>query len=293
MSTDASARTYGGHSMSDPLKRVIVRKPAAPATADDWRNFHYAHPIDINKTDAEHASFRAIIANAGVEVIEAGPDPAGRLDAIFCFDPSLVTNGGAVLLRPGKGLRQAEVALHEATYATLGVPILGRIEAPGTVEAGDTMWIDDHHLAVGRGYRTNKEGIRQLSEILAKVGVMVLTFDLVHYDGPAACLHLLSMISPIAEKAAIVHPPLMAVSFIETLRDFGWRMIDIAPTEYLTQATNILALAPGKLLMLDGNPITKARLEFNGYEVLTYVGEELSWNREGGPTCLTRPLLRG
>jgi dimethylargininase len=291
--SDTTSRRYGGHSMTAPLKRVMVRKPAAPATADDWRRFNYAHPIDINKTIAEHSAFCAIIEEQGIEVITAGPDPAGRLDAIFCFDPSIVTDGGAVLLRPGKGLRVAEVALHEESYGLNDVPVLGRIEAPGTVEAGDTMWIDDKHLAVGRGYRTNKEGIRQLTEIMARVGVTVLAFDLAHYTGPAACLHLLSFISPVAEKVAAVHPPLMPVSFIETLREFGWRMIDIDPNEYITQATNILALEPGKLLMLQGNPVTKARLEFNGYQVLTYVGEELSWNREGGPTCLTRPLLRG
>lgn len=288
----ALSNGYGGHSMVAPLKRVIVRRPAVSATGDEWRALGYVHPVDQGRADAEHATFRALIAAHGVDVIEAGPDAPGELDAIFPFDPSIMTNKGAVLLRPGKKLRLNEVDFAEATYGRLGIPILGEIQSPGTVEGGDTMWLDEETLAVGRGYRTNAEGIRQLGEILGSIGVKVLAFDLPHFNGPAECLHLLSLISPVSTNLAVVHPPLMAVSFIETLRDYGWTLIDIAEEEFETQASNILALAPGKLLMLDGNPITRKRLEFWGCEVETYSGPEISLNRFGGPTCLTRPILR-
>jgi len=284
---------YGGHSMVAPLRRVIVRRPTAPGGDIDWRAFGYLHPVDQVRTEQEHAAFCALIAAHGIEVIEAGPDPAGRLDAIFAFDPSIMTDAGAVLLRPGKGLRQAEVELAEQTYADLDIPIFGRIGAPGTVEGGDTMWLDERTLAVGRGYRTNAEGILQLRDLLAEIGVEVLVFDLPHFNGPSECLHLLSMISPVAERLAVVHPPLMAVSFIEALRERGWHLIDIPEEEFETQATNVLALAPGKLLALDGNPVTRKRLELAGCEVETYEGAEISLNRFGGPTCLARPILRG
>jgi N-dimethylarginine dimethylaminohydrolase len=287
------AVTYGGHSMVTPLHRVIVRRPTIPASGDEWRALGYLHPVDQVRAEEEHQAFRAMIAAHGVEVIEAGPDQPGELDAIFPFDPSIMTDRGAVLLRPGKKLRLREVDFAEATYARLGIPILGRIEAPGTVEGGDTMWLDEQTLAVGRGYRTNAEGIRQLSETLGAIGVQVLSFDLPHFNGPAECLHLLSLISPVTENLAVVHPPLMAVSFIEALRERGWTLIDIAEDEFVTQASNILAIAPGQLIMLDGNPVTRKRLEFHGCEVETYSGEEISFNRFGGPTCLTRPILRG
>lgn len=285
-------RQFGGHSMIAPLRRVVVRRPAPERSEHDWRAFGYAHPTDHEQAEAEHEAFVRLIADHGVEVIEGGPDPIGALDAIFPFDPSIITDAGAILLRPGKRLRRDEVRFAEATYFELGIPVLGRIAEPGAVEGGDTMWLDEQTLAVGRGYRTNAEGIRQLGELLAPLGVTVLAFDLPHFHGPAECLHLLSLISPVAERLAVVHPPLMAVSFIEALREREWHLIDIPEEEFDSQATNILAITPGQLLALAGNDVTRKRLELAGCEVETYQGHEISINRFGGPTCLTRPLLR-
>ena len=285
--------SYGGHSMVAQLRRVIVRHPAPARHHDDWRHFGYKNAVIPEIADDEHASFVNLIARHGVEIIAAGPDPAGELDAVFAFDPSIITNSGAVLLRPGKALRRNEVHFAESTYFDLDIPILGRITAPGTVEGGDTMWLDEQTLAVGRGYRTNAEGIRQLSEIVGGIGVTVLSFDLPHFHGASECLHLLSLISPVSDRLAVVHPPLMAVSFIEALRERDWHLIDIPEDEFDSQATNVLAIAPGQVLALEGNPITRKRLELAGCEVETYFGEEISLNRFGGPTCLTRPILRG
>ena len=164
-STATTGRIWGGQSMVAPLKRVLVRRPAPPAIEHQFTHFGYARGVDHDRTEQEHAAFRALLAESGAEVVVAGPDEAGLLDAIFDYDPSLMTDAGAVLLRPGKELRLAEVGLAERTYAELGIPITGRIEAPGTVEGGDTLWLDERTLAVGRGYRTNGEGIRQLAAL--------------------------------------------------------------------------------------------------------------------------------
>jgi dimethylargininase len=287
------AAAYGGHSMTAPLRRVMVRQPAIPLHPDDWRTFGYTHPIDPERTKQQHAAFREILVDAGVDVIAAGPDEAGHLDAIFAYDPTIITDEGAVLLRMGKELRRDETAFHARTYGELGIPILGEIFAPGMVEGGDTLWIDDTTLAVGRGYRTNSEGIRQLSIILGEIGVEVLAFDLPHWHGEAECMHLMSMISPVAGDLAVVYPPLMAVAFVELLRNRHWRFVEVPDEEFDSMGCNVLALAPGKALMMDGNPVTKARLEADGVEVLTYEASEISLNRQGGPTCLTRPILRG
>lgn len=288
-----TTRSFGGHSMVSRLRRVIVRRPAVAKTDQDWRVFGYTVSIDQEETELEHAAFVEMIEAHGVEVIQAGPDPAGALDAIFPFDPSIITNAGAVLLRPGKRQRRDEVRFAEATYFDLGIPILGRITEPGCVEGGDTMWIDDETLAVGRTYRTNAEGIRQLAQILAQIGVSVVDYDVPHFHGPGECLHLLSFISPVAEKTAIVHPPMMPVALIQDLLERDWHLIEAGEHEYDTQSTNVLALAPGQLLALEGNPVTRRRLELAGFEVETYSGNSLSLNRFGGPTCLTRPILRG
>jgi N-dimethylarginine dimethylaminohydrolase len=287
-----TAPRFGGHSMSATLRTVLVRRPALPANADDWQRFGYLHPVDAERAEIEHSAFRAILDQAGVDVVEAGPDPAGLLDAIFAYDPSIITDKGAIILRPGKDLRRSETTLAAASYQAAGIPILARIEEPGTVEGGDTLWLDERTLAVGRGYRTNAEGIRQLQAILAQIDVDVRSYDLPHWQGAGACLHLMSLISPVAADLAVVYRPLMAVSFVQELEERGWRLIEVPDQEFDSMGCNVLGLAPGKCLMLDGNPITRARLEAAGCQVLTYAGAEISRNREGGPTCLTRPIWR-
>ncbi|MCA9863995.1 MAG: arginine deiminase [Thermomicrobiales bacterium] len=288
----ATAAGWGGHSMSAPLRRVIVRQPATPQSDSQWQDFAYEHPIDIARTAAEHAALRALLADAGVEVIAAGPDPDGLLDAMFAFDSSIMSDAGAIILRSGKDLRLPEADVAAQTYAELGIPIAGRITAPGTVDGGDTLWLDPHTLAVGRSYRTNDEGIAQLRAILEPQGVQVLTVDLPHWRGPGECLHLMSFISPVAEKLAVVHLPMMPAPFVRELQARGWEFIEIAEDEFLSHGCNVLALAPRKVLVCDGSPVTRGRLEAAGCEVLVYQGDELSHNRAGGPTCLTRPILR-
>jgi dimethylargininase len=287
-SSTAVAHRYGGHSMTAPLRSVMVRRPGR---GTDWEAFGYVHPVDQAQAEREHAALCEMLANNGVEVIEGGPVD-GMLDAIFAFDPSIVTDAGAVILRMGKELRRDEGELHTKMYEALGIPILARIKAPGTVEGGDTMWVNERLLAVGHGYRTNAEGIRQLREILAGIDVEMVAFDLPYFHGPAECLHLLSLISPLASDLAVVYKPMIAVRFVELLEEHGWRMVEIPEDEFATMGCNVLALAPGKCLALAGNTGTKARLEAAGCEVLTYEGQELSLNRFGGPTCLTRPIWR-
>ena len=287
-----TGRAWGGQSMVVPLRRVLVRKPAAPNAEGDFAAFGYPRAVDHERTQREHEAFRALLAGSGAEVIAAGPDETGLLDAIFAYDPSLMTDDGAVLLRPGKELRLAEVDLAERTYAELGIPVIGRIAAPGTVEGGDTLWLDERTLAVGRGYRTNDEGIRQLSALLAPHGIDTLTVDLPHWRGPNECLHLMSFISPVADRLAVVYLALMSVPFVQELRRRGWSFIDVPDEEFETHGCNVLALAPMRVLVCAGSPVTRTRLQAAGCDVLVYTGDELSHNRAGGPTCLTRPILR-
>jgi len=285
-------RAWGGQSMVAPLKRVLVRKPALPSAEGQSASFGYPRAVDHDRTEREHDAFRALLAEAGAEVVVAGPDETGLLDAIFAYDPSLMTDAGAVLLRPGKELRLGEVDFAERSYADLGIPVIGRIEAPGSVEGGDTLWLDDRTLAVGRGYRTSDEGIRQLSALLAPYGIDTLTVDLPHWRGPNECLHLMSFISPVADRLAVVYPALMSVPFVQELQRRGWSFIEVPDEEFETHGCNVLALAPMRVLVCDGSPVTRARLEAAGCDVMVYTGDELSHNRAGGPTCLTRPILR-
>ena len=289
----ATEQTWGGQSMVAPLRRVLVRRPAPPTSDDAAARFGYPRAVDHERAAREHAGFHQLLIEGGAEVIVAGPDDPGLLDAIFAYDPSIVTDAGAVLLRPGKDVRLPEVALAERTYAELAIPIAGRIDAPGTVEGGDTLWLDERTLAVGRGYRTNDEGIRQLRAILGPVGVEVMTVDLPYWRGPGECLHLMSLISPVAERLAVVYLPLLSVPFVAELHRRGWSFVEVPDEEFDTLGCNVLTLAPKRVLVCEGSPVTHSRLEAAGCEVTAYSGEEISHNRAGGPTCLTRPLLRG
>lgn len=290
--TNGSARGWGGHSMVAPLRRVLVYPPVPPAPDVSWQDFGYLRPIDHATAVDEHAAFRRILTDAGVEVITGEIDDAGLTDAIFPYDPVYITDGGAILCRMGKPLREAEVALAERTLEELGVPVVGRIETPGTVEGGDCLWIDARTIAVGRGYRTNEAGIQQLRAILADQGVELLAFDLPYWHGPAECLHLLSLISMLDDDLAVVYRPLMPVALVELLEERGIELVEIPDDEFATQGTNVLVTAPRRCVLLRENAVTAERLRAAGCEVTLFKGDEISHNRTGGPTCLTRPILR-
>jgi dimethylargininase len=288
-------RRYGAHSMSAPLRRVAVRRPPAALGTADPALWHYAAPIDLDDVRVAHEVLLEHLRRAGVTIELVDDDPDEFADSVFTFDPSLVTDGGSIVLRMGKSLRRPETLLHEAFYRAHDIPILGRIEPPGTVEGGDTLWIDRETLAVGRGYRTNDDGIAQLTAILGRVGVEVRAFDLPVHDGPDACMHLLSLVSPLAPDLALVHMPLLPVRLRQLLEDRGYHLVVAPADEYAASraiSANVLALAPRSCVMVDGFPATRRALEDAGCVVVTFPGDELCVKAEGGPTCLTRPIWR-
>jgi dimethylargininase len=284
--------SYGSQSMVDPLRRVLVTRPDAAFASADPKRWHYTGRPDLAAAEREHDALVAILKESGAEVFDHPEPQPERADAIYVFDPALVTDRGAVILSMGKELRRGEEEALARRLAALGVPILHTLSGDARAEGGDLLWLDHQTLAVGQGFRTNAEGLRQLREALAEGGVEVIPVELPYHTGPEACLHLLSLISLVDHDLAVVYPPLLPVPFWRLLQDRGFRMIEIPPEELPTQATNVLALAPRRCVMLEGNPVTERRLREAGCEVQTYRGEEISLKAEGGPTCLTRPLWR-
>ncbi len=286
------ARAYGGHSMVDPLRRVLVRRPDAAFEVDDPERWHYAARPDLAAARREHDALVDLLRGAGAEVVYHDAPLPGRADAIYVFDPVLVTDAGAVALRMGKALRRGEEAALAARLEALGVPLFFALEGEARAEGGDLLWLDAETLAAGRGFRTDDAGVGQLRRGLAPLGVEVLAFDLPCHAGPEACLHLLSLVSLVDRDLAVVYPPLLPVALFQLLERRGVRLVEVPEAEFATLGANVLALAPRRCLMLEGNPVTRKRLEQAGCEVATYRGEEISLKAEGGPTCLTRPLLR-
>jgi N-dimethylarginine dimethylaminohydrolase len=288
----AIAHGYGGQSMVAPLRRVLVQRPAPPAGDDDWRRYGYTRPVDHGRAVEEHTALCDQLVAEGIEVIVQSADEPGRLDSIFVYDTSILTDEGVLLANPGKDLRRPEVDRARMAWDELDVPVIGELEGPALFEGGDALWIDGNTLAIGIGYRTNRTGIDLVQTYLQPFGIDVLPVALPHWRGPDECLHLLSLISPVAERKAVVLASLISTPFMQVLNELDWTLIDIPDDEFATQGTNALALAPDKVLILKENTGTRARLEAAGVEVLTYTGDEISHNRQGGPTCLTRPILR-
>jgi dimethylargininase len=283
---------FGAHSMIDPLRSVLVRRPDEAYAVRDAARWNYARQPRLAVAQREHDALTDILRRNGVEVIYHDLPQPGRADAIFVHDPAIVLDQGALILSPGKDLRRGEERAMAKKLEQLGIPIMGRLTGAAIAEGGDLLWLDANTLAVGRGFRTNQAGVEQIGRHMSRIGVHVISVPLPYHTGAQSCLHLQSLISLLDERTAAIYAPLIPVSFYELLVARGFRFVHIPAQEFETMGPNILAIAPGKLIMLEGNPITRGRLEAMGYTVSTYKGEELSLPSEGGATCLTRPILR-
>jgi dimethylargininase len=280
---------FGARSMTSPLRRVLVRPPQ-PADAPRWREYGWRAEPNLAAAAAEHEALRELLADAGAEVVVADGE-RGNPDAIYAYDPLLVGDRGAVLLRPGKEGRLGEPEALTADLEQAGVPVAARIEAPGTIDGGDTLWLDERTLLVGRGYRTNASGVEQLQA--AFPDAEVLSYDLPHWNGRGEVMHLMSLISPLDDDLALVYPRLAPVRLLELLAERGIETVGVPDEEFETMGPNVLALGPRRALALEGNDENRRRMEAAGVDVVVYKGDEISRKGDGGPTCLTRPLLRG
>lgn len=280
--------SYGARSMTAPLRRVLVRPPQ-PADAARWREYGWRAAPDPAAAAREHEALCELLEAAGAEVVVAVGE-SGNPDAIYTYDPLLVGDEGAVLLRPGKDERLGEPDALVADLERAGVPVAARIEAPGTVEGGDTLWLGHETLLAGRGYRTNASGLEQLAAAFPDAELHL--FDLPHWNGSAEVMHLMSLISPLDDDLALVYPRLAPVRLLELLAERGIATVAVPDDEFESMGPNVLALGPRRALALEGNDETRRRLERAGVDVTVYRGDEISRKGDGGPTCLTRPLLR-
>ncbi len=281
-----------------PVARVVV-KHARDAFGcqreidDQWRSLNYAGRPDFGRAVEEYQCLIALLEEFGAQFEFLPPTQSTGLDSIYVRDASVVCDKGVILCNMGKIERGAEPAAQAAAFRSLNIPIHGEITGEGRLEGGDVTWIDSGTVAVGRGYRTNDEGVRQLRALLGDCVDEFLIVALPHYRGPADVFHLMSILSPIDRDLMLVYSPLMPVPFREELLARGIQLVEVCDSEFETMACNVLTVAPRKCIMLEGNPKTRSRLEEQGVEVKEFDGREISSKGAGGPTCLTRPLGSG
>lgn len=280
-----------------PLKVVLVKNVQSAFVNQNvidlqWKNLNFTAPPDFSRALREYDGFLELIANAGATLMELPKCADVTLDSIFTRDASIVSSGGIILCSMGKRERSAEPTAQEAELKARQWPVAGRITLPGLLEGGDLVWLDSRTIAVGQGYRTNAEGIRQLRLLLKDSVDQLLVVPLPHWRGPSDVMHLMSLISPIDTNLAVVYSRLLPVMFREELLRRAYQLIEVPDEEFVTLGTNVLTVAPRVCVMVKGNPQTRARLERAGTTVFEYEGNEISLKGGGGPTCLTRPLAR-
>jgi N-dimethylarginine dimethylaminohydrolase len=275
----------------DPIQRIYVRPPHVEAF-EHWKAYGWHTEPDRDATVAEHEGFVEALRRSIPDVVVGNEPVPGDPDAIYAYDPTLVTDAGVIPLRPGKEGRRGEPAVVATELATAGCTVLSALEAPATAEGGDMFFLDDRTLLVGLSYRTNDAAVTQLRPRLAEQGVEIVTFDLSHFHGPGECLHLMSFISPLDADLAVVYLPMVPVRLVHLLEARGIAIVEVPEEEFLSLGPNVLALGPRRAITVDANPVTRGRLEAAGVEVQTYPGDHVCRNGDGGPTCLTRVLAR-
>ncbi len=280
-----------------PMRAVLLKHPRQAwhdqkSVSAQWKALGYTAEPDVARACEEFDAFAAILRRHVSQVRFLPAEPATGLDSIYVRDAACLAPRGVVLGRMGKALRRAEPRAVGAFCAKAEWPVAGAIVEPGTLEGGDVVWLDERTVAVGRGYRTNAEGIRQFRELVTPDGCEVIEVTLPHWSGPDDVFHLMSVLSPVAERKLLVHSRLLPVPFRERLLGSGFELLEVPEAEFGTMGGNVLAIASGICLALAGNPLTAEVLDKAGLEVLTYEGREISLKGAGGPTCLTRPVRR-
>jgi N-dimethylarginine dimethylaminohydrolase len=285
------------HSEYGAIKSIFIK--SAPAAFIDqahikkhWEALNYLGEPNMVTAVNEYLAFETILKDQGARLMYFPEDATVNMDSIYCRDAAIATNMGMIICNMGKAGRKYEPAAQAHAYLQQGIPVLGTITAPGTLEGGDVAWLDENTLAVGHTYRTNEEGIMQLTQLLAPLGVKVITVPMPHYKGPSDVFHLMSVLSPVDSNLAVVYSPLIPIVFRNELIARGYTLVEVPEAEFDSMGCNVLALAPRVCLMVKGNPKTKAALEQAGCKVIEYEGTEISVKGGGGPTCLTRPIDR-
>ena len=283
--------------MVDPIKKILLKHPKSAfinqkTINEQYLKLNYFEAPNFNKAILDYENFVSLLKSFDIELHYLPEDKSTSLDSIYTHDPCVISNNGVIICNMGKKSRLPELDAIEKFFNLIQIPILGKIKTPGILEGGDVVWIDNKTIAVGEGYRTNREGIEQLKHLLSDQVQDVISVPIPHWNGPQDCLHLMSNLSPIDHNLYLVYSRLLPVSFRKYLLDQNIELIDVPDEEYESMGCNVLAVAPRKVIMISGNSKTKQLLEKNNVEVYTYDGTEISIKGAGGPTCLTRPFLR-
>lgn len=297
MTFSGTGQIFGAQSMYDRLDSVLIKRSDdafidQEYTDTNYQRYNYISRPIFEKLHSDYETFESILKSNVKNIYYLPKDSEVGIDSVYAHDTLKVTDKGVIYFQMGKELRRKEPEASRRYLESVGVPTLGVLGGKATMEGGDVVWVDHNTVAIGLGYRTNSEGIRQFTEITKGTVKSVITVPLPHGDGEERVLHLQSLISIIDKDLVVIYSRYVPAFFRQELKERGFNMIEVDDEEYLTMGTNVLALSPKKCVMLKGNKRVKKGIEEYGGEVFEYDGDDLSVKGEGGATCMTAPILR-
>ena len=290
-------KNFGAQNMVSSMKKVLMQKPQKHMARVNTKKWNYIFPINQNLINKNYNEFYSIIKESGIEIFEMNLNDKNNelCDSVFTHDPSLVLNDGAIILNMGKKLRKKETLAHKKFYDSINIPIIGSIINDGIVEGGDCLWLNNRTLLVGESNRTNKKGINQLNKILKLLNIRLIHIKLPGIRNKNNCFHLMSIISMLDYDLAIGYSKLFPKDLKNILKEKKIKLLEMPEDEFIkskTLAVNVLTLSPRNIIMLNGYSKTFDLLYKADCKINLFSGDELCIKAEGGPTCLTRPILR-
>jgi N-dimethylarginine dimethylaminohydrolase len=268
----------------DPSKRID--RIGSYGDLDEHWYFQSEEPPDVPAMQAQHDALVAALERRGVEIIYQEGVGDRMLKAVYTRDPLQMVKGGAIVNRMGTRIRRGEELVTTRTLAKHGIPVLRTLNGSAVMEGGTFAWLNDRTAVVGCGVRVNREGARQVGEVLAAQGVELIVIDLVGYD-----IHLDVGFLMVDADLALVSPMNLPHAFLRTLKDLGIDTVEITPEDD-GWIVNGLAVAPRELLIPEGaSERTLEELDRKGvtWEVIPYDKVHLNG---GGLHCSTTPLVR-
>ena len=271
------------------LKSVLIHRPGKEMSElVDPDSVQMLAIPDTKLASEQHDALAAAFKAEGVEVHYVEPDGVPTPNQMFCADLMFMTPEGAIIARPASTVRAGEERWVARRLAQLGIPIVKSIRGNGVFEGADAAWIDEDTVMVATGHRTNHEGLAQVTAILNEMGVEVF-----HVGLPYGSMHLMGGLRIIDKDLALCWPGRVPYDTVAYLREHGFDVYFIPDLDEAVNGMplNLVTLAPKKVLMPAGNPVSDEFYNDLGITCKTVKIDELI-KAAGAVGCLSGILER-
>lgn len=283
--------SFGSDSEWVPLRSVLLHPPGPEFEVDDPEAALMLQRPDPERALSQHRALVEAYEREGVSVHFVDPDgsPPGPFpNLIYVADLLFMTPEGAILARPAGAVRAGEERWVQRRLAELGIPILRAVSGSASFEGADAMWVDPETVLIGPGFRTNRDGVRQVRRVLEDLGVRTLLAEV-----PSASMHLMGQLRIVDRDLAFYRKGRLPRSAVKALEERGFSLHPFPDLQEMDArfANNIVTLGPRRILMPDGAPVTQGFYRDHGVECVGVALDEIH-KGAGSVGCLTGVLRR-